>query len=151
MKKKYSNIIDCAKDNGGILDAMLAAQKLDGYLTEEAIRAIAQAYNITPSKAYETASFYSMIRLEPKGLVQIEICRGAPCHVSGAKELISAVEDMLGIKIGETSSDGKYSFEYTECLGQCQDAPSMLVNGKLYTKLSIKSITEILKKEGVNI
>lgn len=150
MKRKYTEIIESTKEYGGILDVMLEAQKKDGYLTECAIREIAESYEISTASAYQTASFYSMIKLEPKGKVEVEICRGAPCHVAGAKEIIEAVEETLGIKVGEESNDGKYSFAYTECLGQCQAAPSMLVNGKLYTQLTTKSIKEILKKEGAN-
>lgn len=149
MKTPYTDAITLGKEQGGILDAMLNVQKVEGYLPEAAMKEIAQAYDLTPARVYETASFYSMVRLEKKARVQVEICRSAPCHVAGAPALIDVVEGMLGIKAGETSEDGAYAFGYVECLGQCQDAPTMLINGKLYNKLTISKVKEILKKEGV--
>ena len=148
MKKSYKEIIDQYKDIGGILDVLIGIQTLDGYVSEEAIEEVATAYDMPASKVYETASFYSMIRLNPQAKIQVEICRSAPCHVAGAKAIIETVENYLNIKVGEISKNGQCSFHYVECLGQCQDAPSMLINGKLYSHLTVESVKKILSKEG---
>lgn len=150
MNAKYKEVITHTMEYGGILDAMLALQEKDGYLTREAVEALAKAFNMSPSEVYDTASFYSMIKLtSPEGRKDILICRGAPCHVAGSAEVISAVEKALGIEIGGTTPDGMYSFKYTECIGQCQSSPSVLINGKLYTDMTDSKITDILKKGGL--
>jgi NADH-quinone oxidoreductase subunit E len=133
---------------GGILDAMLALQEKDGYLTGEAVEALATAFKMFPAEVYDTATFYSMLRFEPQSITEILICRGAPCHVAGSVEVISAIEKEIGIKIGEKTADGKYVFDYTECLGQCQAAPAVLINGKLYTNVTPEGIPVLLGKGG---
>lgn len=146
MSVNYHEIIEEARKTGGLYDAMLAVQAEEGYLSEPAILAVAEAFGATPSHIYDTASFYSMIHFSPKGEVQIEICRGAPCHVAGSAEVIKAIENYLGIRIGGRTPDGKYSFTYTECIGQCQASPSVLINGKLYTEMDAGKIIDILEK-----
>jgi len=149
MAIDYKNIIAAAEKDGGLLDAMLACQEQDGYLTEGAIQALAEAFGMFPANVYEAASFYTMLRLAPPaGQVDIRICRGAPCHVAGSPAVIEAVEHELGITVGHATSDGKYFFGYTECLGQCQSSPALLINGKLHTGLTPKSAIELIRKGG---
>lgn len=146
MNVNYQDIIEEARKTGGLYDVMLAVQAEEGYLSEPAILSIAEAFEATPSHIYDTASFYSMIHFSPKGEVQIEICRGAPCHVAGSAKVIQAIEHYLGISIGNRTPDGKYSFAYTECIGQCQASPSVLINGKLYTEMDAEKVINILEK-----
>lgn len=146
MNAEYKEVITRTMEYGGILDAMLALQEKDGYLTREAVEALAKEFDMFSSEVYDTASFYSMIKLAPpEGKTEILICRGAPCHVAGSTEVIETVEKMLGIKVGETTKDGKYFFGYTECLGQCQAAPSLEINRTLYTDLTPEKVTALLK------
>jgi NADH-quinone oxidoreductase subunit E len=148
MNTNYQEVITRAMNDGGLLDAMLALQEKDGYLTGEAVEALAKAFNMFPSEVYDTATFYSMLRFEPPSITEILICRGAPCHVAGSSEVIAAIEKELGIKIGEKSEDGKYAFDYTECLGQCQTATAVLINGKLHTNVTPEEIPVLLRKGG---
>lgn len=149
MKNKYTKIITAARETGGLLDAMLACQAQDGWLTEDAILALADAFGMFPASVYETASFYTMLRLAPPaGRTDIRICRGAPCHVAGAPAVIAAIEKELGVKIGHAARDGSYFFGYTECLGQCQHSPALLINGKLYTGLTPESAVKLIRKGG---
>jgi len=148
MSGKYKSLIENTKKEGGIFDVLLAIQKESNYVTKAGIVETAEAFGMSPAHVYDAASFYSMLRFEPPSLTEILICRGAPCHVAGAVEVIAAIEKELGIKIGEKTEDGKYSFDYTECLGQCQAAPTVLVNGKLYTDITPKDIPVLLEKGG---
>lgn len=142
----YEKIIAGAKEKGGILDAMLAIQSKEGYLTEDAIYALAAAFDMFPSQVYETASFYSMVRLTPvQGRTVISICRGAPCHVAGAPAVIKALEDELGITMGNATEDGKYVLQYMECQGQCQGSPALVVNGSIHTGVTPESALEFVK------
>lgn len=145
----YEKIIAGARNKGGILDAMLAIQSKEGYLTEDAIHALAAAFDMFPSQVYETASFYSMVRLHPaQGRTEISICRGAPCHVAGASEVIKALENKLGITIGNATEDGKYVLHYVECQGQCQGSPTLVVNGIIHTGVTPESALEFVKGGG---
>ena len=85
------------------------------------------------------ASFYSY---SPPGRGQniIRICESAPCHVAGANEVIAALEQELGIRVGETTSDGKFALEVAECVGQCQDTPVITVNGQPFGNVSAGSV-----------
>nr|WP_320024260.1 NAD(P)H-dependent oxidoreductase subunit E [uncultured Acetobacterium sp.] len=148
MNTEYKEVITRAMEYGGILDAMLALQEKDGYLNGEAVEALGKAFNMFPSEVYDTATFYSMLRFEPQSITEILICRGAPCHVAGSVEVIAAIEKEIGIKIGEKTDDGRYSFDYTECLGQCQAATAVLINGKLHTNVTPEGIAVLLRKGG---
>lgn len=150
MKEKYVEIIREYKRES-LLDVLHALQEVDGYVTSEAIEELAEEFGSTPARIYESASFYSMIRFAPPSEVTIQICHSAPCHVAGAVEVIHALEDELGIRMGETTSDGKYKLEYVECLGQCQDSPCLLVNGILHTRIDPEKGRELVRKGGVRL
>jgi len=145
MKKYLDTISRVQKEDGSLLDAMLATQEIDGCLTEDAIWAIGEAFGLAVTQVYETASFYSMIRFAPVGKTVIQVCRNAPCHVAGAQETIAALEDALGVSMGDTSTDGKYTLEYTECIGQCQASPSVLVNSKVHSNVTADKVPELMK------
>ncbi len=139
-----------ARVNGGLLDAMLILQEKEGYLTESAIKSLSEEFGMFPSQIYETASFYGMIRLAPaKGTVEVAVCRSAPCHIAGASAVIEKIETELGTKIGNATKDGKYVLKYVECQGQCQGAPTVLVNGKIYTGVTPDSVMDLVKGGGM--
>lgn len=127
-----------------LLSALHRAQQQDGYLTRTAIDAIAQELNIPAAQVYETASFYAMLYLEPQGRHKIQLCESAPCHVAGAQEIVDGLERELGISMGQTTPDGRVTLEYIQCCGQCQDAPVILVDGKVHDRVSVAQIPEIL-------
>lgn len=142
MASSYQTIIQNACRDGGLLDALLALQKRDGYVTEEGLKALAGLEGKSVAELYDTASFYSMLRFTPPAKKEIRVCRGTACHSGGNAALVAALETATGLRIGESNED--YSLDYVECLGQCQAAPSMLINGKLYTKLDPDKIPELL-------
>lgn len=138
--------VQAVKDaSGSVLEALLAAQAAEGILTDEALEAAADAYSTTAAKLYETASFYSMFRFAPVGKTVIAICRNAPCHVAGAGETIAAFEEALDISMGETTPDGAFTLQYSECIGQCQASPSVMVNGAVYTGVTADKVPGLLK------
>lgn len=143
---EYEKIITEIKESSGILDAMLALQKIEGFLSEDAIKALAKAFDMPVSRVFETATFYSMIRLQPaEGAIEVSVCRGAPCHVAGAGEVIHALESYLGTSMGSATDDGAYILKYVECQGQCQASPAILINGTLVTGVTPESIPQLLK------
>ena len=138
----YESIIQKARADGGLLDALLALQKRDGYVSEAGLEVLAALVGKSPAELYDTASFYSMLRFTPPAKKEIRVCRGTACHSGGNAALIAALEEAAGLKMGESSDE--FSLGYVECLGQCQAAPNLLVNGKLYTNVDLKKIPELL-------
>jgi len=138
-------------NHNSLLDAIMAAQHRDGYLSEEAMVSIGQAFNLLPSMVYETASFYSMVRFEPPKKIDIKICKSAPCHVAGAGDLIKSIENLLDIKLDQTCDDQVHAFGTVECLGQCGQGPALLINDDLYTGVTEDVLIKILKEKGVTL
>ncbi|ADI00923.1 MAG TPA: NADH-quinone oxidoreductase subunit NuoE [Syntrophothermus lipocalidus] len=141
----YKAIIAKYKDlPGGIIEAYHAIQKEQSFIPEEAIIAAAEAFNIPVKDAYGVATFYSMFSVKTRGKNVIRICESAPCHIAGAAQVVAALEKELGIKMGETTPDGKFTLEFTECVGQCQATPVITINGKPYGDITPEKIPAIL-------
>ena len=138
----YEKIICSALSEGGLLDALLALQKEEGYVSEEALSALAGHIGVSPAELYDAASFYSMLRFEKPAAVEIRVCRGTACHSGGNAELVRALETATGLRFGEQNA--RYSLGWVECLGQCQAAPGMLINGELHTDVDWKNIPKLL-------
>jgi len=143
--KDYRDIIAEYKDiPGGLIEAYHAIQKEFSYLPEEAIIAAAETFGIPVSQAYGVATFYAMFSVKPRGKNVIRICESAPCHIAGAAEVVEALERELGIKMGQSTADGKFALEFTQCVGQCQDAVVITINGKPYTGVTPAKVPAIL-------
>lgn len=99
-----------------------------GYLTEDAVDYVASRLNLSAARVKEVASFYTMFRLSPKGKFVLNVCHTLSCYLAGAEEIITALENKLGIKAGQTTEDGMFSIERVECLASCSTAPMMQVN-----------------------
>ena len=138
----YEKIIRSTLADGGLLDALLALQKAEGYVSEDALTALAAHVGVSLAELYDAASFYSMLRFEKPAQTEICVCRGTACHSGGNAELVSALEKATGVKLGQ--SNEIYSIGWVECLGQCQAAPNVLINGELYTNVDLDKIPEIL-------
>ena len=116
------------------------------YLSSEALEETAKHLKLTKSAVYGVATYYTMFSLVPRGRYIIRICISPVCEMMKSEKIIKILEDLLGIKAGQTSSDNLFTLEYSECLGQCQKAPSMMVNQKVYTSLDKESILEIIQE-----
>ena len=138
----YQSIIQTALADGGLLDALLALQRAEGYVSEDALAALAAHVGVSPAELYDAASFYSMLRFDKPAAVEVRVCRGTACHSGGNGTLVAALEAATGVKLGESSE--KYSLGWVECLGQCQAAPNLLINGELYTDVDLNKIPELL-------
>ena len=141
----YESIIRKALTDGGLLDALLALQDAEGYVSEDALRALADHVEVSPAELYDAASFYSMLRFSAPAKKEIRVCRGTACHSGDNAALIAALESATGLKMGQ--SNDEYGLDWVECLGQCQAAPNLLVNGKLYTNVNPAKIPELLGGE----
>ncbi|HPF19994.1 MAG TPA: NAD(P)H-dependent oxidoreductase subunit E [Syntrophomonas sp.] len=141
----YKSIIDAYKDlPGGIIEAYHALQREFSYIPEEAIPYAAQVFGVSKPRAHGVATFYSYLRVGKRGKNVIRICESAPCHIAGADKVVAALEKELGIKMGESTSDGKFTLEFTECVGQCQATPVITINSKPYGDVTAEKIPAIL-------
>jgi NADH-quinone oxidoreductase subunit E len=104
------------------------SQEQNGYITEDAMRHIAELLDVTPAEVYGTATFYEMFRFQPTGRYLINICGTMSCALLGAHELMHYAEDVLGIKAGSTTPDGVITLQHAECQAACTEAPTLQVN-----------------------
>lgn len=111
-----------------IMSALRIAQQEKGYLATEIIEYVAKYIGIAPVAAYEVATFYNMYDLKPVGKYKITVCTNLPCALRGGVDTVEYLKEKLGIGIGETSADGKFTLEEGECMGACGDAPVLLIN-----------------------
>lgn len=115
------------------------------YLTDEAMVEIAKELDISAAEVYGTASFYTFLDTQVRGKYVIRICKTITCSMKGKGEIIQTIEDMLKIKVGETTADKMFSLIETNCIGWCHKAPAILINEIPYTELSPEKVVEIIK------
>ena len=123
----------------------LAQEEFGGWLSAETMDYVASVLNLQPIEVYEVATFYSMYNLKPVGRYLFEVCQTGPCMLNGSDNIIKYIFEKLGIRPGETTSDGMFTLKTVECLGACGYAPMMQV-GKNYrehlTKEKVDAIIE---------
>jgi NADH:ubiquinone oxidoreductase subunit E/NAD-dependent dihydropyrimidine dehydrogenase PreA subunit len=128
-----------------LLGMLEARQRESGFLSEEAIAEIAEAVGISIGDVYGVVTFYAFLSTQPLGQHVIRICKGLPCCIKDGPTIITAVEETLGVRPGETTKDRRFSFELTNCIGACDQAPAMLINDKVYGDLAPGRIAEVLQ------
>lgn len=129
-----------------VIQALTAAQDQNGgFLTSELMDAVADYLQLPPVWVYEVASFYSMLETEPVGRNSISICTNISCMLCGADKVVKYIEDKLGVKMGETTADGRIFLKVEEeCVAACTGAPMMVVNGHYHENLTEEKIDRIL-------
>jgi NADH-quinone oxidoreductase subunit E len=115
------------------------------YLTDEAMVEVAKALDISAAEVYGTASFYTFLDTQVKGKYVIRVCKTITCSMKGKSDIIQTLEDMLKIRVGETTADRMFSLIETNCIGWCHKAPAILINELPYTELTPEKVTEIIK------
>lgn len=128
-----------------LLERLKQAQHRYGYLPEKAIARIARALDMPVGEIYGVATFYAFLATKPQGRNIIRVCKSLPCFLKNYPMIIKSIEDETGIKPGETTADGRFSFQLTNCIGACDKAPAMMINGDVHTDLTPGKIARILK------
>jgi NADH-quinone oxidoreductase subunit E len=116
------------KKKSALIPLVHLSQEQNGYVTEEAMRHIAELVEVTPAEVYGTASFYEMFRFEPTGKYLVNICGTLSCALLGAHELMHHAEHSLGVRAGSTTADGLITLQHAECQAACTEAPTLQVN-----------------------
>jgi NADH-quinone oxidoreductase subunit E len=129
-----------------LLNVLKEEQKKHGYLSEHVLKQISIDHDIPLTRLYGIATFYTMFKTKPQGKYTIEFCGSPSCVLNGSVPIEKFLESELKIKVGETTNDGLFSLYKTSCIGCCNEAPAMLINGHPHTKLTIERVRTILKK-----
>jgi NADH-quinone oxidoreductase subunit E len=129
-----------------LLSVLHIAQAHFGYLSEPVMDYVARLLHILPIEVYEVATFYSMYDTVPVGKVKLEVCRTGPCMIEGAEKIVSYIENKLGIKDGETTSDGMFTLKTVECLGACGYAPMLQAGEKFHEHLTEAKVDELIEQ-----
>ncbi len=132
-------------DRENLLNKVKEEQDNAGYISEAAMLDLAQTCGVSVGEVYGVATFYSFLSTKPLGRHVIRICKSVPCFLQNGETVAAAIEKELGIGSGETTSDGRFTFELTNCIGACDQAPAMLVDDVVYGDLTPLKIKEILK------
>lgn len=117
----------------------------ENYLSEEAMIEVAEELNVSAAQVYGTATFYHFLGIKPQGQYVIRICKTISCSMKGKLQVLEEIERSLKIKVGETTPDKKFTLLETNCLGQCHEAPAMLINDVPYTGLTPERVRSILE------
>jgi len=129
---------------GELINVLHKVQTQHGYLPAEVQEIIAEELNVPVAKVYGVVTFYSFFTMIPKGKHPISVCTGTACYVRGAEKVLEEFKRRLGIQVGETSADGKYSLSCLRCVGACGLAPVVLVGEKVYGRVSPDGVADIL-------
>ena len=138
------NKYTAVKDN--LIQILNEVQDYYGYVPEKAQVAISEYLDMPMAEIYGVVTFYSRFTLKPKGKYHIAVCLGTACFVKGSESVLERAKERLGIDVGETTKDGKFSLEATRCIGACGLAPVFTVNEEVYGKATVKMMDEILDK-----
>lgn len=146
-----SRMIKYPHRKSAILPALTIAYRQVGHLNDDIYKEISEIIDIPMIEIAEAASFYTMFPKEPVGKYLIQVCHNISCALLGADSLIGYLENKLGIKKGETTSDNLFTLISVECLGSCASAPMMQINDKYYeflTREKVDKILQELRKQG---
>ncbi|HOH28823.1 MAG TPA: NADH-quinone oxidoreductase subunit NuoE [Candidatus Hydrogenedentes bacterium] len=129
---------------GGIIAVLQEIQERDGYLSPEALDETARLTGISVNEIYGVATFYSFYKFNPPGRHVIQVCLGTACHVRGGAKILSELERLLKIKVGEVTPDGKFELNRIACLGCCALEPVVAIDGKFYPRVTARKLPAIL-------
>lgn len=127
-----------------LLPILQGVVKVERYLSEYSMTEVARELDIPAAEVYGTATFYSFMENKKVGKNIIRVCKTISCSMKGTNQILLAIQDMLKIKLGETTPDGMFSLLQTNCLGWCHKAPAMLVNDEVYTELTPEKVRDII-------
>lgn len=144
---KINEICDRYKDEPTPLMMILSdIQKEYGYIPLEVQEIVSKNTGASVAEIYGVVTFYSFFSLKPKGKYIIGCCLGTACYVKGAQQVIDKFSEILGIKPGETTEDGMFTIDALRCIGACGIAPAVSINGKVYPKVSVSSVSGIINE-----
>ena len=132
-------------DKAELIPILQQVQQKLGYLPQDAMKAIAGFVRVPESTVFGVATFYAQFKFVPMGRNIIKVCRGTGCYVKGSPRILEELEKVLGIKDGGTTKDMEYSLETVACFGSCALAPVVVVNDRVYGRMTPEKARELIK------
>ncbi len=132
------------RSRASLLPIIQGVVEQENYLSERSMAEIAREVDLPAADVYGTASFYSFLETKPTGKYIIRVCKTITCAMKGKNQVLFAIQEMLKIKLGETTPDKRFTLLETNCLGWCHKAPAMLINDEVYTELTPERVREVL-------
>jgi NADH:ubiquinone oxidoreductase subunit E len=146
----YPKLTEIVEENRGkpenLIMVLHKAQNLFGYLPKKVQQIVADGLGLSLSQVYGVVTFYSFFSTSPKGRNTVKVCLGTACYVRGGQQALTKVEDELGVKVGGTTDDRRYSLDVVRCIGACGLAPAILVNDDVYGRVKTTKVMEILDR-----
>jgi NADH-quinone oxidoreductase subunit E len=132
-------------DAGSLIQVLLEIQRENRWLPKEALDKVSKQLKVPLNRIQHIVTFYKAFSLVPRGRHEVHVCTGTACHVRGAPRLLDSVQDLIGIRPGETDMDLKFSLDTVNCLGCCALGPVMVVDGEYHGKMAPAKSEEVLK------
>jgi NADH-quinone oxidoreductase subunit E len=132
-------------DAGSLIQVLLEIQRENRWLSKEALDKVSKQLKVPLNRIQHIVTFYKAFSLVPRGRHEVHVCTGTACHVRGAPRLLDSVQDLIGIRPGETDMDLKFSLETVNCLGCCALGPVMVIDGEYHGKMAPAKSEEVLK------
>jgi NADH-quinone oxidoreductase subunit E/NADP-reducing hydrogenase subunit HndA len=149
LRKTLDDILEGRRSQPNqLIEVLHDVQENYGYISEEAIRTASCGLGVPLMEVYRVASFYKAFRLKPCGKNVITVCMGTACHVRGAGLLHDQATGQLGVKPGEVTPDGLFSFEHVNCLGACALGPIVTENGYYYHRMTPWKLRKLIETHG---
>lgn len=146
-QKEFENILTRYPNKmAALLPALWLAQNQHGYLPLDVQEAVAKKLALSPAHVYGVVTFYTMFKTKPVGKFHLGVCRTLSCALRGGEQIARHIERRCGIKNGEVTKDGLFSFEEMECLASCGTAPAMTVNEAYFENLTIEKVDQLLDR-----
>jgi NADH-quinone oxidoreductase subunit E len=143
---KIDNIIDkYPSDASSLIQVLLEIQSEHHWLPKEALERVSEKLNVPLNRIQHIITFYKAFSVVPKGRHEIHVCTGTACHVRGAQRVLDTVQDLIGLKPGETDQDLKFTLETVNCVGCCALGPVMVIDGEYHGKMAPAKSEDVLK------
>ncbi|PIV21729.1 MAG: NAD(P)H-dependent oxidoreductase subunit E [Deltaproteobacteria bacterium CG03_land_8_20_14_0_80_45_14] len=147
---EVSKIDSIIEQYGARESALLAIlqdiQAKENYLPKDALEYVSQKMHIPLVRIFRIATFYNALSLKPRGLHKIDVCLGTACHVRGGSKILEKIERDLGVSVGETTKDNRFTLESVRCIGCCSLGPVAVVDGKVFGRLGQDKVSGLLKE-----
>lgn len=134
------------KDKSNLIQILNEVQEHYGYISKKAQLEISKYLDMPMAEVYGVITFYSRFTLKPKGKYNVAVCLGTACFVKGSEKILDKAKEILGIDVGQTTEDGKFSIEATRCIGACGLAPVFTVNDEVYGKATPELIEKVIEE-----
>ena len=147
VRQELAEIAAAHDGNRSALIPMLQkVQGEDAHISELSMQIIADVLDIHPVEVYGVASFYHFLNIQPKGAFVVRLCRTVSCEMQGKDRVARQLESDLGIRFGERTPDSRFTLEWCNCLGQCDEGPALMVNEVVHTRVTPESVSKILEE-----